>query len=114
MIKTGIFRKSSVQVRPAKVASTDDSVVISEEVKTKNGITQIEKKISSSEYAQRLNLPSSNDYTLKNLLASGVPLSELPVNGMLQSDPLSAENVAAAADATSKLQEEMSNSEKTE
>lgn len=110
-MRKNIFRPNNVQDRPINCGSFDDSVLLQEEVKTKTGIQLVDKRVRASEYAKQLGLPKSNDFTLANQLSSGVPLREVPVSGILNPDPLSASGVAIGADATSKLEQEMSNQE---
>lgn len=102
MIK-GIFRLNHKQIRPCNFGVTNDSVILSEEVKTKSGINLVTVTKSAAKYAKDLNLPTSADYTLQNLMASGVPLAELPTNGLIPDDPMSSENVSAGAAAAEEL-----------
>lgn len=63
------------------------------------------KEVTVEEYADKLGLPSSEDYTLEAILRSGQSPEFVNVSGMLDSaDPLDASNSGAAVTLFDRLQ----------
>lgn len=106
-----IFRKTAPKNEKVHGGVTDTSVYVSVPVESAEGTSVLSNSVLAEDYSKTISLPTSEEYSLKNLIAAGVPLREVPVLGMLDdSDPTSWTNVSATAQATEAIQKEMSNS----
>lgn len=101
------FRKKFPQVCPDSSGTFDDSIVIETKKQNDDGIAILHQTMSASEYARVLNLPSSEVYSLANLQKAGVPLSEIPIAGVLDNnDPDSLQNIENLSVINEKIESE--------
>lgn len=93
----GAFRKRDVSHRRdlGSVEINNVEVLTSKEVDVKGSPTTIVefKKVNLRKYAETLDLPKSEEYSLEAMLRSGHVPEEVPVSGLLDNpDPTAIEN----------------------